>query len=383
MGDTRGVKRGLSDPRRLGDERRGARGSGARAFEPQGVRISPDDASHAQQQDFAELKSSTVAGWLRHTFSLKAEPYLDVRRSECDFQVALEPPVAISILDKADTSRKLHINRIPVRVNIWRGSKWTTHTSPQANLAARDPHSGPPDASDDVAKFWRRMQIAVEANRMASNTEQLKLHEPSNRTHWLACWAVAAAGAPGSCEVLLRVLLSAPAKANIAPPAADVVQVFSRLVTSLETHGERQQLQALNILELMVDAVETRLMGHEAHVFDVDGMLAHVSALQSKFMEKVMGVMNGLGTQAMMRSGKLMGRFTSLMPKYSDALQRARHLPTRNVLSVDSERTLPPWLGWQQPTIGWLMGNASKDCWLRASALQTIPGPAHPTSHAI
>lgn len=85
--------------------------------------------------------------------------------------------------------------------------------------------------SEDVAKFWKRLQTAVDGGIVKVGA--LQLHEPRNRQQWLACWAAAAAGVTsGSHEVLIKVLLLAPAKMNIAPPALDVVQVLSHVAGS-------------------------------------------------------------------------------------------------------------------------------------------------------
>ena len=351
----------------------------------QGVRISTYKATAAQEQAFAQLKPGLVAGWLRRTFKLP-DQRLEVRRAESTLQVALEASVAASLLGKA---HNLRLEGIPVRFAAWRGSGRPAPASrdprqqqqqqqqqqrsqkeqqrQQAPPTQDTARNGPPDASDDVTKFWRRLEVAVEADRKASGKERLNLHEPASRAHWLACWAVAAAGAPGSCEVLLRVLLNAPSQADIAPQAADVVQVLSRIVASLETRGERQQLQALSTLELVVDAVATRLCGHEARVADVDAVIGYMQLLLECFMAKVGGVMSGAGSEGRLRAGKLMGRCTTIMPKYSDALYRARNAPTLDAPSADDERTLSPWLAWQQPTVGWLMSDASSQSWLRPS----------------
>ena len=346
------------------------------------MKLFADKASPVQLQEFEQLNCGQVAGWLKRTFKLNPEMYLDIRRSESNFQVTLEPSVATNILRD---QRKLRFNGIPVRVMILRGQAPQQAPRTQQGTAPlerpRDEQvSGPPGASDGVTKFWRRMEVALEADRRTSGTEQLKLHEAANRALWLSCWAVAAAGAPGNCEVLLRVLLNAPAKADIAPPAADVVQVLCRLVASLEKRSE--WLGVLGVLELVVDALETRLAGYEARVHDVEAVLAHASSLQETFLPTMMRVMSGVGAQGMMRSGKLMGRFTAIMPKYSDALQRARNALARDAPSMETHGALSPWLGWQQPTIGWLMSDASKESWLRAhGALEPARSPPHPSPH--
>ena len=361
------------------------RRDGARRDDIGGVQLFTDKVSPVQLQEFEQLNRGQVAGWLKRTFKLNPEMYLDIHRSESTFQVTLEPSVTNNILGD---QRKLRFNGIPVRVMIWRGQAPQQAPRTQQGTAppggTRDERvSGPPGASDGVIKFWRRMEVVLEADRRTSGTEQLKLHEAANRALWLSCWAVAAAGAPGNCEVLLRVLLNAPAKADIAPTTADVIQVLCRLVASLE---KRSEWQALGVLELVVDALETRLAGYEARVHDVEAVLAHASSLQETFMPAMMRVMSGVDAQGMMRSGKLMGRFTAIMPKYSDALQRARNAPDRDVHSVETQGALSPWLGWQQPTIGWLMSDASKESWLRAlraARTSTEPTPSHPSHHPI
>ena len=342
-----------------------------------GVQISSHKAMAQQQQDFGQLKPGVVACWLKKAFKLKAGVHLTVHRSEHTFQVELDPAVAVDLLKMARDGMKL--NDIPVRVGMWPGGKGGAQQARPKEGPLRGPRrtaeqppqqerrDGPPDASDDVNKFWRRLQIAVEARKSSEGTEQLKLHEPANHVHWMACWSVAAAGAPGSCEVLLRVLLNAPAKTDIAPPAEDVVQVLCRIVRSLKTQNEGQQLQALHVLEQVADAIETRLIGHEAKVTDVDGVLEHAQTLLTAFMVPIRGVMSG-GTQQLLRSGKLMGLFTNVVQRYQDSLQRARNAPRDAPSAITNAPQLDCWLRWQQPTIGWLMSDTSTDSWLRLLA---------------
>ena len=121
----------------------------------------------------------------------------------------------------------------------------------------------------------------------------------------------------------------------------------------------------------MVDALETRLCGHEGRVTDADGVLGHANALQTKFMDKARALMNAVGTQGLMRSGKLVGRFTTIMPKYCDALQRARNAPDYDAPSINDVQTLSPWLAWLKPTVGWLMSDASDQSWLRRAQHQS------------
>lgn len=131
--------------------------------------------------------------------------------------------------------------------------------------------------------------------------------------------------------------------------------------------------QALNVLEQVADAVETRLIGQEAKVSDVDAVLGHTATLLTKFMPMTMSVMTGLGAEASMRSGKLIGRFTTVMQRYQDALERARSAPARDTASAIADaQQLACWLRWQQPTVGWMMSDASMDSWLRPFVHQIV-----------
>ena len=94
------------------------RRDGARPEELGGVKLFADKASPVQLQEFEQLNCGQVAGWLKRTFKLNPEMYLDIRRSESNFQVTLEPSVATNILRD---QRKLRFNGIPVRVMILRG----------------------------------------------------------------------------------------------------------------------------------------------------------------------------------------------------------------------------------------------------------------------
>ena len=216
---------------------RGGKGLPAGASKT-GVQIFLHKASPSQQEEFAKLKPGGVAKWLKTVFKLKPDLQMDVRRSESTFQVAVKPTAAEEILSKVRDG--LTLGGMPVRLGSWSGGQ---RGPPDQVPPPKERHDAPSDASDDVTKFWRRMQVAVQA-RNSSGLEQLKLHEPAHRVQWLACWSVAAAGARGgSCDVLLRVLLAAPAKADLAPPAADVVQVLCRIVACLGTQSEQERLQ--------------------------------------------------------------------------------------------------------------------------------------------
>lgn len=216
---------------------RGGKGLPAGASKT-GVQIFLHKASPSQQEEFAKLKPGGVEKWLKTVFKLKWDLQMDVRRSKSTFQVAVEPTAAEEILSKVRD--RLTLGGMPVRLGSWSGGQ---RGSPDQVLPPKERRDAPSDASDDVTKFWRRMQVAVQA-RNSSGLEQLKLHEPAHRVQWRACWSVAAAGARGgSCDVLLRVLLAAPAKADLAPPAADVVQVLCRIVACLGTQSEQERLQ--------------------------------------------------------------------------------------------------------------------------------------------
>ena len=141
--------------------------------------------------------------------------------------------------------------------------------------------------------------------------------------------------------------------------------MLCRIVLSLKTQNEGQQLQALHVLEQVADAIETRLIGHEAKVTDVDAVLEHTQMLLTAFVAPIRGVMNGGGTQQVLRSGKLMGLFTSVVQRYQDSLQRARDAPRDVPSAITKAPQLDCWLRWQQPTIGWLMSDTSTDSWLR------------------
>jgi len=335
------------------------------------VSICTVNATPAQKREFTQLKSDSVVGWLKRTFTLPKQ-HLKATLLEGSFEVTLAAGDAGNIV----SSGNLRLDGIPVRVTMSKGNLRpqrapnvsTNLSQKQAYKPRKEDAHRSLDASENVTKFWRRIQVAIEVDRKNSFSEQLKLHEPANRANWLGCWAVAAAGAPGSYEALLRILLNAPAKADIAPPAADVVQVLSRLVDSL-SHSQKT-MQSLTYLEMVVDTMETRLCGHESRVADIEIVLSYADVLHLKFMEKAKGVMNAVDPQGMMRVVKLMGRFSTIFPKYCDALQRAPN-STAHEAVVATNDTLPPWLAWLRPNIGWLMSDASDQSWLRTPGLST------------
>ena len=181
-------------------------------------------ASSAQRERYERLTPGGVALWLKSEFKLGGPSQIGkITVSQRGFFVPLKSDTAVAEAVSILLTRKMwQLQGMPVIVS--RGSPEKTAEHPaQRNT--------PPAAgiSDDVAKFWRRLQTAVEGGLKSVDT--LMLHEPSNQQQWLACWSAAAAGAKsGNREVLIKVLLQAAAKSNVTPPALDVVQVLNHVV---------------------------------------------------------------------------------------------------------------------------------------------------------
>ena len=109
-----------ADARARGGQRKEAarHKDGAHRDDSGGLQLFAHKASPAQMQDFDQLNPGQVAGWLKRTFKLSPQLYLDIRRSESTFQITIDASLATNIL--ADP-RKLSFNGIPVRVMPWRG----------------------------------------------------------------------------------------------------------------------------------------------------------------------------------------------------------------------------------------------------------------------
>jgi len=212
-------------------------------------------------------------------------------------------------------------------------------------------------ASADVTKFWSRMKTAVDGG--LKKIDGLKLHEPHNLKQWFACWSAASAGAQGHLEVLLIVMMMAPAKSALAPPAHDVLHVLSRVVS--QPHAGDGDL---SILELVHDVLCKRLLGNIAHVVQPEAALGHVDAISTGFVHKLQKTMR---PDNLLRSGPLMACFAETVASYKDSLQRV--IRSRVVSDAEgSAAEAQPWKGWvSEPTVGWLMGPD----WLRPPELSS------------
>ncbi len=220
---------------------------------------------------------------------------------------------------------------------------------------ARSSAPAPPTASvsDGVGQFWSRLTRTVESGH--ADVSKLQLHEAHNRQHWLACWAAAAAGVrSGSSEALIHVLLSAVAKANIVPPALDIVRVLRRVVDASQRGGQGQgrgqgqgqgrgAMASLCNLERVADVVCNRLVGHVAEVSDPDALIrALVEELNGPFTRAVSDAQAQLSTcgdgmSGVMRANHLLQRYLAGSAACESELRRACAERTSTLVAANDD----------------------------------------------
>lgn len=230
---------------------------------------------------------------------------------------------------------------------------------------------------------------------MKSGKLKLELEDAAQRGLWVRSWGAAAQGANLSTKVLLDALLLLPASSAAALPAKDLALALAHLVSS-STLASLSSSSSLVVLEKAADAVDSRLRSDDGVVFDaaeVQELSQIVADLQQKFVKAITGLLVGSGAsdpQILARAPPLLGRIATALPGFVRALKTSptasggsmaaagageasfggggRVHVREGGVSVDEQQQqqLPPWCGWQKPTVGWL----TKGLWLEAPQLQ-------------
>lgn len=242
--------------------------------------------------------------------------------------------------------------------------RFTHTTSGQPSPAARNRAltSRLPEASRAVVDFVERLNDAV-----CRRSFRLSLEDPRQLDLWLQSWAAVAVGAKikGSAD-LVRALLRLPASSAILPPATDILSALIRIVADTVTATPHSKATVVEVLQLVADTVENRLLQHEKDV--PHGLRAtctqKVGELRKAAHAGLFGVIRDLVHSE--RASSLLGRILALLDRYVTELRRAG--PQHDGEVVDSGETDivdKPWAGWRSATLSWLL----RGMWLAAPQL--------------
>lgn len=234
-----------------------------------------------------------------------------------------------------------------------------------------------PQASHDVSNFLQRVTRTVSTSRST-----IPLDNPRDLDLWNSAWSAVSLGAcPSHAPSLLRMYIRLPAAAAFHPPPHTVWGLIHLLITATTNNTNvNNNVQALlALVQLVADVIEHRLLPRPTYVSCLDSVME----LRTKFPSLLAPAMTTRHHVA--NASILLSRLLNLMERAASAADRClssisstngsgtgygRQLTgdtntTSNIDDGDGE--VGDWLGWKQPTVGWLQ----RASWIDAPHLKS------------
>ena len=219
-------------------------------------------------------------------------------------------------------------------------------------------------ASKDILKFCNRLE-QIECGKKKGTTKLLM--QPDMMDLWFRSWNAAATGALTFNVVLISTLLSLPASATMLPPTADIIPVLIKTSKATNLMNSRQESEALNMLEMVVDCVCNR-MRHSNH----QGSSISIELVNdlSDSLRRSISSWITRGTKQLKRCAAILSSIESGVELCrTEVIAAIKAGPSESLGIIDvASSNLHVWKGWQRPKLCWLLEGSF--AWLQAPQLQ-------------
>lgn len=212
-------------------------------------------------------------------------------------------------------------------------------------------------ASTEVTSFWEKLSKRVFKPKFELHIEEQAL--------WLETWKAAAGGAHGPVKILPIAYLRLPASADISPSPIDIINVLIQVVKSISSKQTSKSIyhndiSTVNLLEAVLDIIKLRLINliQENYLPNVESLLEAVNELDRILKLEITNCIQ-IYLNETERLARLLlrqpGEMNQLIKKIKEKITTQQQIIS---CMQQQESKKPAWLGWQKPTLDWLMSGS-------------------------